>query len=62
MMFDIKKVQDTVTEIDRIVKDGLSGDDISHLLNLVSRLQWQVGNLTSDIAEEVLGRTQLKGT
>ena len=61
MMFDTKKVQDTVTEIDQIVKDGLSGNNISHLLNLVSRLQWQVGNLTSDIAE-VLGRTQLKGT
>ena len=62
MMFDTKKVQDTVTEIDQIVKDGLSGNNISHLLNLVSRLQWQVGNLTSDIAEEVLGRSHLKGT
>jgi hypothetical protein len=60
MMFEAEEVKRTAKEIEQIVRDGFSGDDISHSLNLVSRLHWQLGNLVSDIAEETLTHADLK--
>ena len=53
MTFDTKVLKDAIGEIDHLVGKGLSKEDTGHLLMLVSRVQWQLGALVSDVSEEV---------
>jgi hypothetical protein len=53
MMFDTKVLKEAIDEIDQLVGEGLRKEDTKRLLMLVSRMQWQIGALVSDVAEEV---------
>jgi hypothetical protein len=54
MVFDTKVLKEAIDEIDQLVGGGLRKEDTKRLLMLVSRVQWQLGALVSDIAEEVI--------
>ena len=53
MMFDTNVLKEAIDEIDQLVAEGLRKEDSRRLLMLVSRVQWQLGALVSDVAEEV---------
>ena len=53
MMLDTNVLKEAINEIDQLVGEGLRKEDPKRLLMLVSRVQWQLGHLVSDIAEEV---------
>jgi hypothetical protein len=53
MMFDTNVLKKAVDEIEQLVGEGLRKEETRRLLMLVSRVQWQLGALVSDVAEEV---------
>ena len=53
MVFDTKVLKEAIDEIDELVGEGLRKEDTGRLLMLVSQVQWQIGALVSDVAEEV---------
>ena len=53
MMFDTSVLREAIDEIDQLVGEGLRKEDTRRLLMLVSRVQWQLGALVSDVSEEV---------
>jgi len=60
MIFEFEKMKSTVNEIGQLMGNRHRKEDISRLLSLVSRLQWQLGSLVSDVAEETRSQTELK--
>jgi len=52
-MFDTNVLKEAIDEIEQLVGEGLRKGDTRRLLMLVSRVQWQLGALVSDVAEEV---------
>ena len=53
MTFDTTTVKRAVSEIEELVGEGLRKEDTRRLLLLVSRMQWQLGHLVSEVAEEL---------
>ena len=53
MMFDTNVLKEAIDEIAQLVGKGLRQEDTRRLLMLVSRVQWRLGALVSDVAEEV---------
>jgi len=53
MIFDANTLKEATDEIEQLVSGGFRKEDTRRLLMLVSRLQWQLGHLISDVAEEV---------
>jgi hypothetical protein len=62
MVFDTKVLKEAIDEIDQLVGEGFRKKDTKRLLMLVSRMQWQLGALVSDIAEEMHSHGELKHT
>ena len=52
-MFDTNVLKGAMKGIDQLVREGLRKEDSRRLLMLISRMQWQLGALVSDVAEEV---------
>ena len=53
MIFETTVLKEAIDEIDQLVGEGLRKEDTRRLLMLVSRMQWQLGALVSDVAEAV---------
>ena len=53
MTLDTNTLKKAAHEIEELVGGGLRKEDTRRLLLLVSRMQWQLGHLVSDLAEEV---------
>jgi hypothetical protein len=53
MIFDANTLKEATDGVERLVGGGFGREDARRLLMLVSRVQWQLGHLISDVAEEV---------
>ena len=49
MVSDTKVLKEAIEEIEQLVGDGLRKEDTKRLLMLISRVQWQLGALVSDV-------------